>query len=442
MSEKKRAPLREIIGWAMFDFANSSYTTVIITVAFSVVFPKLIVGDEKSGNLLWSYALSIALFLVAFSGPILGAIMDFSASKKKFLFGSYIITVLATAALYFVVPGEPYAVVLGIILVAVSNYGFSVGENFASAFLPDLGPPEDLGKISGFAWGIGYFGGILSTGLVLALTTPHDMTNLDGVRLIGPITGAFFFLAGIPTFLLLKERGKAKELPPGRNYFSIGFDRLKKTIAEIKDFRDLIIFLFSFFFAYAGLAIVISFAFIYGDQVIKWDASAQALMFVLTNLSAAVGALLFGFIQDRIGDKKTYSITLIVWIIAVTLIWGANGLTQWINSTFGSQLESQTVFLFIGVLAGLCLGSTQSSARAMVGVFSPESKAGEFFGFWGLSGKLSAIFGLLSLGFLQYMLGLENAILLCSGLFLIALIVNMSVDEARGKKMAREHQGE
>ena len=123
--------MREIIGWAMFDFANSSYTTVIITVAFSVVFPKLIVGDEKSGNLLWSYALSIALFLVAFSGPILGAIMDFSASKKKFLFGSYIITVLATAALYFVVPGEPYAVVLGIILVAVSNYGFSVGENFA-----------------------------------------------------------------------------------------------------------------------------------------------------------------------------------------------------------------------------------------------------------------------------------------------------------------------
>jgi UMF1 family MFS transporter len=435
----QRAPAREIFGWAMFDFANSSYTTVIITVAFSVLFPKLIVGDEREGNFLWSAALSTSLLLVALSGPVLGSLMDFSAAKKKFLFASYLLTVTATAALYFVTPG---AVALCFILIVLSNYGFAVGENFTSAFLPDLGPPEDLGKISGLAWGIGYLGGLLSTGLVFVLTTPHDASNLAGVRLIGPLTGGFFLLAGIPTFLLLKERGTAKVLPPGESYLGAGVRRMSRTLRELRSFRDLIVFLCSFFFSYAGLSIVISFAFIYGDQVIRWSASSQAAMFVLTNISAAVGAWLFGFIQDRIGDKRTYNITLVIWMVAVVLLWGAPGLTDWLNSALGTQWKTESVFLCIGALAGLCLGSTQSAARAMVGVFSPESKAGEFYGFWGLFGKLSAIFGLMSLGFLQIQLGLKGSILLCVVFFFCALIISLFVNEKRGKETARQYAGE
>jgi UMF1 family MFS transporter len=435
----QRAPFREIFGWAMFDFANSSYTTVIVTVAFSVLFPKLIVGDEREGNFLWSVALSTSLFLVALSGPMLGSLMDFVAAKKKFLFASYLLTVTATAALYFVTPG---AVALCFLLIVLSNYGFSVGENFTSAFLPDLGPPEELGKISGLAWGVGYLGGLVSTGLVMFLTTPHDATNLEGVRLIGPLTGGFFLLAGIPTFLLLKERGTPKALPPGESYLGAGFRRLKQTLRELTVFRDLIVFLFSFFFSYAGLSIVISFAFIYGDQVIRWSPSSQVAMFVLTNISAAVGAWIFGYIQDRIGDKKTYSITLVIWMVAVVLLWGAPGLTDWLNATLGTQWKAERVFLSIGALAGLCLGSTQSAARAIVGVFSPESKAGEFFGFWGLFGKLSAIFGLMSLGFLQIHLGLQGSILLCVLFFFISLVIAFFVDEKRGREMARKHAGE
>jgi UMF1 family MFS transporter len=435
----QRAPLREILGWAMFDFANSSYTTVIITVAFSVLFPKLIVGDEREGNFLWSAALSTSLLLVALSGPLLGTVMDFSAAKKKFLFASYLLTVFATAALYFVTPG---AVALCFVLIVLSNYGFAVGENFTSSFLPDLGPPEELGKISGLAWGVGYLGGLVSTGLVFVLTTPHDASNLAGVRLIGPLTGIFFLLAGIPTFLLLKERGTAKALPPGESYLGAGMRRLGRTLRGLRSFRDLIVFLFSFFFAYAGLSIVISFAFIYGDQVIRWSASSQAAMFVLTNISAAVGAWIFGFIQDRIGDKRTYNITLVTWMVAVVLLWGAPSLTDWLNAALGTQWKTESVFLCIGALAGLCLGSTQSAARAMVGVFSPESKAGEFYGFWGLFGKLSAIFGLMSLGFLQIQLGLKGSILICAVFFFCALVISFFVNEKRGKEMARQYAGE
>ena len=153
MTTTPRAPAREIFGWAMFDFANSSYTTVIVTVVFSVIFPRLIVGDGpeyRQGNLLWSVALSVSYGLVVLTAPVLGAIMDFRAAKKRFLFGSYLLTVAATALLYFASPGQVW---LAVVLVVISNYGFSVGESFTSSFLPDLGPTEELGKISGIRLG-------------------------------------------------------------------------------------------------------------------------------------------------------------------------------------------------------------------------------------------------------------------------------------------------
>lgn len=443
--QKERAPKREIFGWAMFDFANSSYTTVIVTVVYAIVFPQIIVGDApeyRMGNLLWSIGLSLSYVIVVATAPILGAIMDFSASKKKFLFASYLFTILLTAALFFVRPGDVW---LGVTLLVLSNYGFAAGESFAGAFLPDLGPPEDLGKISGFAWGIGYFGGLVSTALVLALIEPGGgPTNPDNPSLpfIGPVTAAFFLLAGIPTFLLLKERGTAQTLPAGETMFKIGFHRLFATLKEIGDFRDLTMFLASLFFSQAGLYVVISFAFIYGAQVIHWSAGAMAMMFIITQFTAAGGAILFGLLQDRIGSIRTYMMTLVLWIVAVALIYGTNDLTAWINETFAKDYKAESVFLFIGCLAGLGLGATQSAGRAIVGIFSPESKSGEFFGFWGQSSKLSAIVGVLGTGLLQNMIGLQKAILFTVVLFILGMIVSFYVNEARDRKMAAEHEGE
>jgi len=192
----------------------------------------------------------------------------------------------------------------------------------------------------------------------------------------------------------------------------------------------------------AGLSIVISFAFIYGHQVIQWDDTARTLMFVITQFTAAGGAVLFGFIQDKIGAKKTFNITLVIWIIAIILIWATNDLTVFLNNLFGLSMESQTVFLFVGCLAGMGLGATQSASRAIVGLFSPETKSAEFFGFWGLSGKLAAILGILSLGIMQTYLGLHNAILLCSVFFLIAYLVNMKVSYKHGIQTAQEFEKE
>jgi MFS transporter, UMF1 family len=438
-----RAPGREIFGWAMFDFANSSYTTVIITVIYAVVFSELIVGEDRpgefrTGNLLWSVALSVSYGLVVLTGPVFGAIMDYRAAKKKFLFASYLLTIIATGLLYLAGPGD---YVLAMILVIASNFGFATGESFVSSFLPDLGPPEDYGKISGYAWGLGYFGGLVSVVLV-TLLGPLEVGNFGSLRLIGPVTAAFFLVAAIPTFVWVKERGISRSLPAGQTHASIGFVRLRQTFREIRDFRDLMIFLIAVFFAMAGLSIVISFAFIYGNQVIRWDETSRTLMFVITQFTAAGGALLFGFIQDRVGARRTFNITLALWVLTVMLIWGTTDVTRTLNSAFGTAWEEQSVFLFIGCLAGVGLGSTQSASRAIVGLFCPESKAGEFFGFWGLSGKLASIVGILTLGLLQSAFGLHSAIVVCAAFFLVAFIINLFVNEQRGRIAALKHEGE
>ncbi|HPW19791.1 MAG TPA: MFS transporter [Vicinamibacterales bacterium] len=420
----------------MFDFANSSYTTVIVTVVFSVVFPRLVVGDGpeyRYGNLLWSVALSVSYALVVLTAPLLGAIMDFRAAKKRFLFGSYALTVVATAMLYFVTPGRAP---LGVALVVLSNYGFSVGESFTSSFLPELGPVDELGKISGYAWGLGYIGGVVCTALVIGIVGEQTAANFERVRLVGPVTALFFLVAAIPTFLFLRERGTPKALPPGESLVGAGMRRLRETGRALREFRDLLVFFAAYFFAMAGLSIVIAFAFIYGDQVIGWSPSSLMLMFVITNLTASAGSVGFGFLQKWWGNLRTFNLTLVIWIASVAGIWGTPSIAAWMHRAFGVSWSAEHLFLAVGAVAGLCLGATQSASRTIVAVFSPSSKSAEFFGFWGLFGKLASVAGLLSIGALQARFGLRTAILVCSLFFLGALLATVFVREARGRAAA------
>jgi UMF1 family MFS transporter len=421
----------EIFGWAMFDFANSSYTTVIVTVVYSIVFPRLIVADAPEfalGNLYWSVALSISYGLCALTAPMLGVMMDHAGHKKRWLAFSWLLTVVTTTGLWF---AEPGAVGMAILLVVLSNYGFSIGESFAASFLPDLGPPEALGRISGMAWGLGYLGGLSCTALVLFGLPDSTPDVYDGERMIGPVTGAFFFFAALPTFLLVRERGVPRPLPAGETYASVGFTSLARTMRDLRGFRDLSVFFASYFFAMAALSIVVAFAFIYGDQVIHWSNLTKTLMFVVTQLTAAMGALGFGWLQSRAGDMRTFMVTLVVWTLTVGMIAYAQPLAAALG------LHPENLFLVVGCFAGACLGATQSAARTIVALFAPDHRVGEFFGLWGVFGKLAAIFGLLSLGFLQARLGLENAILLCGVFYLIALGIAFFVDETRAKAVAR-----
>jgi MFS transporter, UMF1 family len=433
-----RAPKREIFGWAMFDFANQAYTLLIITVVFGDLFTRVVVGndgDYRLGNFLWSLALSTSYLLVVVCSPVAGAIMDYTASKKRFLFASYVTTVGATAALYFVAPGY---IALGVVLLIISNFAYSIGEAFIASFLPDLGPPEDLGKISGFGWSLGYIGGMVSAVFVLLFLGEVSAENFDRIRWVGPWAAAFFLVTAIPTFIWVRERGCPKPLPLGKGYVTIGLDRVAATLRRLDQFRDLSILLVSVFFSMSGIYIIISYAFIYGAQVIGWDEHIRTIMFVVMQVTAAVGAFGFGFIQDRLGARCTYQITLVMWIVAIVLIYLTPTLTDWLNIWGGLSLEAQHVFVVVGSLAGFSLGSCQSATRTLVGLFSPLDRTAEFFGFWGLAMKLAGLCGLLAIGLLQIVLGLQQAVLFCVVLFAAALAISWRFDEERGRRAAEK----
>ena len=212
MFSSKKAGPRELLGWCLFDFANSAFATVIVTVVYSVYFMNVVAAGRPDAPLLWSIGTFISYGFVFLVSPLLGAMADYSAGKKHFLFASYLACVLFTILLFFVEQGD---ILAGLALFILANIAFSIGENFISSFLPEIAAPEEMGRVSGYGWAIGYFGGVFS--LVLCypfISTGLDAAHADRIRWVYPITAAFFALAGIPTFLWLRSRRRRSRFLP------------------------------------------------------------------------------------------------------------------------------------------------------------------------------------------------------------------------------------
>ena len=235
---------REIFGWAMFDFANSSYTTVIVTVAFAIYFTKLVAPGDQA-DFLWGLCITLSNIVVVILAPVMGAIADDSGRKKLFLAGTYISCVVGTAALWFVLPGM---IALGMTLFIISNVAFAMGENFAGAFLPEISTPKNIGRISGFGWGLGYLGGLGCLFLIMPLIEGgFSLENVGNLRLAWVVTALFFLVAGVPTFLFLRERAPRGPSRSFAEYTRIGFSRLSTTAHSLRHFTELARFLLIFF---------------------------------------------------------------------------------------------------------------------------------------------------------------------------------------------------
>lgn len=420
-------PGRALIGWCLFDVANSAYTTLIITVAFNVVFTKLIVGADgdgsfRAGNALWAWGLAASWLTVALLGPWLGVLSDARGWRRRFLVGSVLLCCAASLLLYTVTPG---AVGWALALLLLSNVGYSLSENFIAAFLPSVARPEVMGRISGLAWGLGYFGGLVSIVLCQAVTgLDYRLENWSALRWIGPITAGFFLTASVPALLWLRE-------PPAARHPEGAVVQLRQAFRDLCYMPDLGRLLISCFFFQGALAIVISFAAIYGEQVVGLTGGWQAAFFLTLQVSAALGAFFFGWLQSRWGGMRTLNLTLYVWVLAVALIVF---LPRWTAALGLTDLKP--AFLVVGNLAGLCLGATQSCARALVGQFAPPGKAGEVFGFWGFSTKLAMVFSLLVFGLLQRLWGLQVGMIFCAALFAVSRGLHLFIDEARGRARA------
>jgi UMF1 family MFS transporter len=426
--DRNRARRREIFGFMMFDFANSSYTTVIITAVFNAYFVRAVVNQANRGVLLWAVSLSVSYFIVMIFGPVFGAMADHTRRKKRYLLGTYLLCVVCTALLFFVKPGY---VSMAMLLVVFSNIGYEASENFVSSFLPDIAGEHEMGRISGYAWGFGYVGGLLSLGICLLIISYYkpDGDPTLPIRLSALVTALFFGVAAIPTFAWVRERRPTGAPPPsGGGYFRAAFRRLGETARNVRRFRELLKFLIALFFFYSGIRVVITFAAIYAQKELGFTPAATILLVIVVNVTASVGAFLFGFIEDQIGSRNTVLITLVIWVLTVLLAY---------------SIPTRSFFWFVGNLAGLAMGASQASARALFGLFTPKSKSAEFFGFWGFAGKFSAILGILSFGVMSYLFS-SNRLAILSTLFyfMVGLVILLFVNERRGREAAATYEDE
>ncbi len=405
-----------MLAWAMYDFANSGYTTVVITTVFSTYFVSVVAQNKDWATLAFTFALSVSYLAVMLTMPALGAQADATAGKRRLLFTSTLGCVLSTAALYFAAPG---AVVLALVLLAVSNYCYCVGESVVAAFLPELAQPHAFGRVSGWGWGFGYFGGMLALGLSLALVSwASEMGREapDYVPWIMLLTAAIFALAAIPSFCFLQERSK-----PTRRPSIVWWRRLHHAWVETGGhFRDFRLLLICGAFYHAGISVVVTLAAVYANQAMGFTLAQTMAMVFTVNIAAAAGALLFGYMQDRIGHKPALGITLLGWMAMVLVAWAA--VEVW-------------VFWIAAVLAGLCMGTSQSAGRAMVGAFAPAGRTAEFYSLWTFAVQLAAVVGPLCYGIITWVTsGNHRLALLCTGLFFVAgLLVLTRLDFARGQ---------
>ena len=427
---------RELFAWAMYDFANSGYTTVVLTTVFNVYFVGVVaaaVDSDNSGSatFLWTLAMGIANALVLFSAPVLGAIADYRAIKKPLLLFTTLGCVVSTALLALAGRGD---LALAMTLVIFSNVMFASGENLISAFLPEISDRDNMGKISGFAWGLGYFGGILALVLCLLYITwaegrGHDATHYVPVTML--IVAAMFALAALPTFLWLRERA-VPVAAPGQDFslwrecrvgLTQGLGRVLHTLREAAQYRDLFRFLLTLAVYQSGVSTVIVLAAVYAGEVVGLSQQSIILLILVVNFTAALGAVVFGLIQDRLGSIRTLAITLAIWILAVLVVLQA----------------SQPVDMWIsGNLIGLAMGATQSAGRALIGQFTPRERTAEFFGLWGLAMRVAAIVGPLSYGAISYFSSGDHRLALLSTLlfFVVGLLLLLTVDEQRGRAAA------
>lgn len=407
---------REVVAWAMYDFANSGYTTVVLTAVFNAYFVSVVAGNAPWATFAWTAALSVSYLLVMIAGPMVGAWADAHATKKKLLAISTAVCVLGTIGLAWAGPG---AVAWAVAFIIISNFAYSIGENLCAAFLPELARPEALGKVSGWGWSLGYFGGILALGISLAwvMTAESRGSNKsDAVAGTMIITAAVFAIAAMPAFLYLKERAKPAEVPGARAALA----RLMETARHARQYRDLMLVFLCGTFYQAGVATVIALAAIYAEQVMGFELQDTIMLILVVNVTAAIGAFGFGYAQDRIGKVNALRMTIVGWI-AMTVV------------AFFSTTPA--MFWVAANLAGLCMGSSQSAGRALVAFLAPAGRSAEFFGLWGVAIRLAAILGPLTYGAVTWATGGNHrlAILLTGAFFVVALIVLAFVSERRGR---------
>jgi MFS transporter, UMF1 family len=417
---------REVFGWAMYDFANSGYTTVVLTAVFNAYFVGAVAGNAAWATLAWTAALGVSRALVMLTIPTLGAYADLRAAKKRVLMFTTAACVVMTAGLAMVGTGD---VALAVVLIVLSNLFYAYGESMTAAFLPELARPASIGQVSGWGWSFGYFGGMLALGIGLAYVLwaqAQKIPATDYVPVTMLITAAIYGLASLATFALLKERAVPQRDALREGGLVASLRRLRRTFREARAYRDFVWLLGCGFFYQAGISVVIALAAVYAEQVLGFKLIQTMMLIFLVNIAAAAGAFGFGYWQDRIGHKRALGFTLVGWVVMTLLAYAATG---------------PALFWVAAVVAGLCMGSSQSAGRAIVGLFAPSKRLAEFYGLWAFATSLASIVGPVTYGLVTWLTAGNHrlAILSTAVFFIVSMWALRPVDVERGAKTAKAH---
>jgi len=415
---------KELWAWCLYDFANSSFTTLIITVAYSVYFVQVVAHDlgGATAERVWFWGYAISMLVVALLSPPLGALADARAIKRPLLIVSTLVCVVCTGLLFFVERGD---VRMGLLLFGLANIAFELGFLFCSAFLVEITTPATMGRISGYGWGLGYAGGLLSLALAYPfITGGFAEENLPFYRMSFAVTAAFFLAASLPTLFWLRERAVPQPSATGAPAWREAFARLATTARGIARYRDLLWFLVAYLIYTDAINTVIVASAIFANKVLDFSPGDLIIYFLITQVTAGLGAVGFGLLAERIGSARTISVTLLIWVGVV----GA-----------AAAVQTHGQFYAIGLVAGSVLGANQATSRALIGRFVPPGKQGELFGFFTVTGKFAAVLGPVVYGEVTAWTGNQRwAVLSMAIFFLLGLLIFRRVDEARGMDAAHQ----
>ena len=419
---------KECFSWALFDAANSGYSTVVLTAVFNAYFVSTICADADWATFAWSTTVACGNAVSMFLMPVIGRMADLRASKKKWLAAATLLCVVATALLAFCGP-QTYA--WAISMIVLSCLGFNVGETLNSAFLPEIARPEAVGKVSGWGWSLGYVGGLFTLALCLTVVLVGEKAGFANDSLVAAsnvITAVVFFVLAIPSILFLKERSKARD-----QNISWGA-AWRDSVAELRDTLSLLSTYIDFarlvlcgFLYQCGIATVITLAAVYASAVMGFGLIETLIMVLVVNITAAIGAFGFGYVQDRLGHKLALALTLVVWIAMVVT---------------AASAQNATVFWAAANLAGLAMGSSQSAGRAMVAVLAPAGRLAQFYSFWNMALWLSAIVGPITYGAVTWATGNDQrlAIIVVGFFFVFGLCALIPINLKRGEAAAQISQ--
>ncbi len=421
------ADKRSLYSWLLFDFANQPFTTLVVTFVYATFFTQFIAADEVTGTTQWSWGVAITAIIVAIVSPYLGALADRGGYRKRFLVLTVVACILGSILLYFPTEGQ---VVFALTAFVIANVAFELSYVFYNAYLPEIAPPDKIGRISGYGWAVGYAGGLAS--LVVALFVfvfpepPLFGLSAEGgenIRATNFMVAIWYAIFAIPLFLFVKEREKTV-LPSVGGLIRSTNEQLKTTFLEIRQYKHAFLLLAARFFYNDGIVTIFAFGGIYAAGTFGFDQQGILIFGIVLNVAAGLGAFLFGFVDDKIGGKNTIMITLFGLMLAVLV---------------AAVAQDVIWFWAAGILLGLLVGPNQASSRSLLGRFTPENKENEFFGFFAFSGKLTAFLGPALLGWVTSLAGSQRVgVATILIFFVIGAILLYQVNEQEGIKKAAE----